>query len=123
MVVLPIDIAARRSSVLVDIGVCEKIFAARTAKNALPPLQPFQLCRCVLSSAQLNTLERVSAVRSQRPVQAEKSVFAGRRSCNERKRKKVGGGEDTGRDELNLRGGGAFPGFLRRAVRGRANLK
>jgi hypothetical protein len=33
---------------------------------------------CVLSSAQLNTLEKVSAVRSQRPVQAERSVFAGR---------------------------------------------
>ena len=32
---------------------------------------------CVLSSAQLNTLEKVSAVRSQRPVQAERSVFAG----------------------------------------------
>jgi hypothetical protein len=33
---------------------------------------------CVLSSAQLNTLEKVLAVRSQRPVQAERSVFAGR---------------------------------------------
>jgi hypothetical protein len=33
---------------------------------------------CVLFSAQLNTLEKVSAVRSQRPVQAERSVFAGR---------------------------------------------
>jgi hypothetical protein len=32
---------------------------------------------CVLSSAQLNTLKKVSAVRSQRPVQAERSVFAG----------------------------------------------
>jgi len=38
---------------------------------------------CVLSSAQLNTFRgpsEVSAVRSQRRVQAEKSVFAGRRA-------------------------------------------
>jgi hypothetical protein len=31
---------------------------------------------CVLSSAQLNTLEKVSAVRSQRPVQADPSSLA-----------------------------------------------
>jgi hypothetical protein len=38
MVVLPIGIVAGRSSILVDIRVYEKIFAARTAKNALLPL-------------------------------------------------------------------------------------
>jgi hypothetical protein len=49
---------------------------------------------CVLSSAQLNTLEKVSAVRSQRPVQAERSVFAGRNSPDD---------DDDDDDDINLR--------------------
>jgi hypothetical protein len=37
---------------------------------------------CVLSLAQLNTLKKVSAVRSQRSIQAERSVFAGLLNAN-----------------------------------------
>jgi hypothetical protein len=50
---------------------------------------------CVLSSAQLNTLEKVSAVRSQRPVQAERSVFAGLPGTDD--------DDDDDDDDINLR--------------------
>ena len=75
MVLLLIDVVARRTSVLVDVRVCEKF--SPPAQRKIPFLQPFQLCRCVLSLAQLNTLGKVSAVRSQHRVQVERSVFAG----------------------------------------------